>query len=162
MIRALIFPPLLAVICALLLLAGPPSFGAEAAMHSPAAATKTPSPHAITFPKCGRAKRVNCVVDGDTFWYLGTKIRIADINTPETSRPACPYEAELGARATVRLIQLLDAGPFTLEQQGRDADRYGRKLRIVTRGGQSLGAVLVTEGLAETWTGRRRDWCGTA
>ena len=46
-----------------------------------------------------------------------------------------------------------------LEQQGRDVDRYGRQLRIVTRGGQSLGAVLVAEGLAETWAGKRGDWC---
>jgi endonuclease YncB( thermonuclease family) len=42
---------------------------------------------------------------------------------------------------------------------GRDEDRYGRKLRIVTRGGRSLGDVLVAEGLARTWTGRREPWC---
>jgi endonuclease YncB( thermonuclease family) len=34
------------------------------------------------------------VVDGDTFWYQGTKIRIADINAPEVSHPGCPQKAE--------------------------------------------------------------------
>jgi len=54
---------------------------------------------------------------------------------------------------------LLNAGPFALEQQGRDKDRYGRKLRVVTRRGASVGEILVQEGLAERWTGRRRNWC---
>jgi endonuclease YncB( thermonuclease family) len=32
-------------------------------------------------------------------------------------------------------------------------------LRILTRGGQSLGAVLVAEGLARFYEGGRRSWC---
>lgn len=101
------------------------------------------------------------VVDGDTFWLGGDKIRIADIDTPETHPPRCAHEAELGARATRRLETLLREAPFELSPiSGRDEDRYGRKLRIVTRGGRSIGDMLVTEGLARTWTGRREPWCG--
>ncbi|MCP5395175.1 MAG: thermonuclease family protein [Sphingomonadaceae bacterium] len=123
-----------------------------------------PSAHAqqaggARFVPCNSGPRITCVVDGDTFWLDGTKIRIADINTPETSRPACPHEAELGRRATWRLLDLLNDGPFTLARQGRDEDRYGRKLRVVMRDGQSLGQVLVAEGLAELWQGQRGDWC---
>lgn len=41
---------------------------------------------AARFSRCGGfGGRDNCVVDGDTLWYRGQKIRIADINTPETS-----------------------------------------------------------------------------
>jgi endonuclease YncB( thermonuclease family) len=116
-----------------------------------------------SFPLCGGGARVDCVVDGDTFWYRGEKIRVADINTPETGAPQCPREAALGARATGRLQALLNAGPFTLEPvadgSGRDRDQYGRLLRTVTRGGESLGLVLVREGLAETWRGSRSSWC---
>ena len=43
---------------------------------------------------------------------------------------------------------------------GRATDRYGRQLRVVTRGGRSLGDVLVAEGLARPWEGSRRPWCG--
>ncbi len=102
----------------------------------------------------------NCVVDGDTIWLDGTKIRIADIDAPETHPPRCPLEAELGARATSRLQQLLNAGPITLVTPwGRGVDKYGRQLRTIERDGQSLGEVLVREGLARRWEGRRRPWC---
>ena len=100
------------------------------------------------------------VIDGDTFHYGGDKIRIADIDTPEV-RGRCAYEKALAAQATQRLEELLAAGPFELQPiPGRDEDRYGRKLRVVTRNGRSLGDRLVAEGLARTWTGRREPWCG--
>jgi endonuclease YncB( thermonuclease family) len=99
------------------------------------------------------------VIDGDTIRYRGAKIRLADINTPETGKPGCAREAQLGAAATARLTELLNAGPFSLEPADRDRDSYGRALRIATRGGKSLGAVLTAEGLAEPWRGRRGNWC---
>ena len=100
------------------------------------------------------------VIDGDTFDYGPMRVRIADIDTPEM-HGQCPYETALAARATQRMRALLAAGSFELHAlgNGRDEDRYGRKLRIVTRGGRSLGDVLVAEGLARTWTGRREPWC---
>ena len=135
-----------------------------AALIAPAAtAAREPVGDSETaqFPLCGSGARTTCVVDGDTFWYRGDKVRIADINTPETSQPGCPREAELGRAATLRLQALLASGPFTLAPapDGRDKDRYGRLLRTVTRGGRSLGAELVQAGLAETWQGRRGNWC---
>ena len=112
-----------------------------------------------SFGACLGPVRINCVVDGDTFWYGSEKIRIADINTPEVGDPKCAAEAALGAQATRRLTALLNAGPFTLEQIDRDTDKYGRALRIVTRKGESVGAALVDEGLAERWQGFRGGWC---
>ncbi len=128
-------------------------------LHGTAAHSQPTDLEQARFEPCGSAKRVTCIVDGDTFWYDGTKIRMADINTPETANPACAYEAALGARAKHRLGQLLNAGPFTLEVRGRETDRYGRALRVVTRNGKSLGAKLEAEGLAEHWKGKRGDWC---
>lgn len=120
---------------------------------------ETASMPARIFPVCAGGKRVTCVVDGDTFWLDGTKIRIADINTPEVSQPACAAEAALGRQATNRMRELLSAGPFQLQSIDRDEDVYGRKLRIVERGGQSLGDVLVAEGLAHSWRGHKESWC---
>jgi endonuclease YncB( thermonuclease family) len=112
------------------------------------------------FAMCGGSRGSKCVIDGDTFRFQAETIRIADIDAPETHPPRCAQEARLGERATRRLQELLSAGPFELRQVGgRDADRYGRKLRNVTRGGRSLGQVLVSEGLAREWNGRRRPWC---
>lgn len=114
---------------------------------------------AAAFVFCAQGPRNTCVVDGDTFWLNGEKVRIADINAPETSGAACPAEAAQGEAAKRRLLSLLNAGPFDLIVQGRAQDRYGRLLRTVTRGGRSLGGMLVAEGLAEPWQGKRGDWC---
>jgi endonuclease YncB( thermonuclease family) len=111
------------------------------------------------FRLCHTGGSYNCVVDGDTFHYRFTTIRIADIDAPETHPPRCSREAELGNRATLRLQELLNQGPFTLTATDRDEDRYGRKLRTVMRGANSLGLQLVNEGLARRWTGSRRPWC---
>lgn len=111
------------------------------------------------FELCGMVRRT-CVVDGDTFWLEGDKIRIADIDTPEISEPKCDAEYQLGMKATYRLRDLLNDGAFEVRTIGdRDSDRYGRKLRVVVRNGQSLGDQLVSEGLARTWSGRREPWC---
>lgn len=112
-----------------------------------------------SFPLCSGQVRVSCVVDGDTFWLDGVKIRIADINTPETGSPACAAEAAKGRQASLRLAQLLEAGPFELAPADRDEDRYGRKLRIVLRDGVSVGETLVAEGLAHPWRGQKESWC---
>ena len=63
-------------------------------------------------------------------------------------------------KATHRLRDLLNAGPFDLQPiPGRDLDGYGRELRVVVRNGHSLGDQLVSEGLARTWSGRREPSC---
>ncbi|MDG5747812.1 thermonuclease family protein [Qipengyuania sp. XHP0207] len=116
---------------------------------------------AAQFPLCASSPRVTCVVDGDTIWLDGTKIRIADIDTPEVSRPRCPREARLGELATLRMQALLNRGAFALRAapSGHDEDRFGRKLRVVSRDGESLGVMLVRDGLARPWGGKRRSWC---
>lgn len=114
---------------------------------------------AALFALCQPGPRQTCVVDGDTFWLQGEKVRLADINAPETHGAGCPAEQQRGDTATRRLIALLNQGPFELSAEGRDRDKYGRLLRVATRRGRSLGAQLVAEGLAEPWRGRRSDWC---
>jgi micrococcal nuclease len=113
-----------------------------------------------TFLLCAERRQANCVVDGDTIWHRGVKIRLADIDTPEVFSPQCAAEAALGRQATERLLELINAGPFQVVRSDRDADRYGRKLRILERAGRSLGDTLVAEGLARRWDGARRSWCG--
>jgi len=130
--------------------------------HAAPAATGTatmPATMSRTFGFCHSGGGTNCVVDGDTFWLDGVRIRIADIDTPETHPARCASEAELGAQATRRLQALLNTGPVVLASVDRDEDRYRRKLRIVMRDGQSLGDMLVAEGLARRWTGQRQPWC---
>lgn len=111
------------------------------------------------FGLCHTGGGQNCVVDGDTFWVRGERVRVMDIDAPETHPPRCPTEAALGERATIRLRELLNEGPFKMEADGRDEDQYGRKLRIVSRSGESIGSILIDEGLAREWAGSRKSWC---
>jgi micrococcal nuclease len=112
-----------------------------------------------SFGFCHTGGGSNCVVDGDTLYYQGAKIRIADIDTPETHPSRCADEARLGDAATRRLHALVNAGPFSLQSIDRDVDTYGRKLRLITRGGVSVGQDLVDKGLARWYAGGRKSWC---
>lgn len=89
------------------------------------------------------------LVDGDTFWFKGIKIRIADFNAPEVSQPQCARERDL------RRKELLEQGPFelVLAPDGQDKDCNGRKLRIMMRAGHSIGDTLIAEGLAHPLAG---------
>lgn len=125
----------------------------------PAPAAPAPAAGAA-FGFCHSGGGSNCVVDGDTFWMAGEKIRIADIDTPETHPARCPQEARLGAAATQRLQALLNSGAVSLHPIDRDTDRYGRLLRRVEVNGRGVGDTLIAEGLARPYLGRRLGWCG--
>lgn len=112
-----------------------------------------------TFGFCHTGGGTNCVVDGDRIWFQGQKIRVADIDAPETHVFRWPEEKALGDRATQRLIKLMNGGQVSLQSIDRDEDSYGRKLRIVMVNGTSVGATLVGEGLARYYEGGRRPWC---
>lgn len=114
---------------------------------------------AALFTLCTSTPRETCVVDGDTFWLAGEKVRMADINAPETAQAECASERQRGEAAKLRLLQLLNQGPVQLVDEARSRDRYGRRLAVAMRQGESQGARLVAEGLAEPWRGRRSSWC---
>jgi endonuclease YncB( thermonuclease family) len=122
-----------------------------------ASATTTASRASFDF--CHQGGGSNCVVDGDTFYLAGEKIRIAGIDAPETHPSRCPSEAALGNAATARLQELLSGGAISLSSIDRDRDRYGRLLRNVAVDGQDVGDTLVAEGVARPYGSGRRSWC---
>ncbi|MBD3762454.1 thermonuclease family protein [Rhizorhabdus sp.] len=97
------------------------------------------------------ARRFTCVVDGDTVWIEGERIRLLDIDAPEMEGK-CPAERVMAIRSRDRLIELLRERPFAIQRQG--TDRYGRTLARLG----SVGDQLMREGLARRW-GDRRGWC---
>ena len=92
------------------------------------------------------ANAATILIDGDTIDVDGTRIRILQIDTPETFRPRCERELVLGLKAKERLRALLDSGPVTFQANGRD--RYGRTLAHVYAGKLDVGAQLLKEGFA--------------
>jgi endonuclease YncB( thermonuclease family) len=105
------------------------------------------------------------VIDGDTVVIDGTHVRIANIDAPELGHARCDAEKRLALVAKRRLEALLAGGGIAVHvgdpQDGRTRDRHGRTLATVSAGGRDVGEVLVAEGLARPWDGRRHPWCGT-
>lgn len=117
------------------------------------------------FTRCGRGRAHGCVVDGDTFRLGQRRIRIVGIDAPEV-KGQCAAEARLAEAATVRLMQLLNAGTF--EMVGRidePKDRYGRELKSLRRRSADGFHVLIAaqmreEGHARRYMGGLRGgWC---
>lgn len=109
--------------------------------------------------KCGSGKRITCVVDGDTIWLDGEKIRLQGYETPETATNICGGQSDirLGNAATSRLIEILNTANLTIQRTGKD--RYGRTLAIIRADGRNVGDILIAEGLARRWPDGREFWC---
>jgi hypothetical protein len=68
------------------------SVSADDSVYASGATSKV----SVVFQKCATGTRQACVVDGDTIWLNGQKIRVADIDTPEVNEPKCSSELALG------------------------------------------------------------------
>lgn len=100
-------------------------------------------------------------IDGDTFRYNGTKIRVMSIDTPEPSKygnAECQAEARLGDKASKFTETIITTRDIKIEWSGKE-DRYGRALAKVRVGNEYLGDMLIEAGLAKPWKGRQVDWC---
>ena len=111
------------------------------------------------------ASAATILIDGDTVEIDGTRIRIVDIDTPETFRPRCENELVLGLKAKEHLRIMLDSGDVTFQPTGHD--RYGRTLARVYAGKVNVGQQLIEEGHAlrylpgpEAKAARLKVWCG--
>lgn len=133
-------------------------FGGMLSVSSPMGQSTVTANHNFTF--CGGLSQRYCVVDGDTIYFAGIKIRVVDIDTPEIHDYKCEQELKRGLRAKSRMLELVNEGPFKIVSTGGDdSDQYGRKLRRLMRNGLSLGEFLIDEGLARRYAGGRRSWC---
>ena len=112
------------------------------------------------FTRCGApGSGFACVVDGDSFRLGERRIRIRGIDAPEREG-ACPAETDLAQKSADRLVELLNRGPFVMTaKRGDERDRYGRQLRVLTRGRKSIGDAMVAEGLAHDYAGAKTSWC---
>lgn len=112
--------------------------------------------HVTAMPICGSGKRVNCVVDGDTIWVKGEKIRLEGFNAPEMNG-SCDRERRMAIQSRDELRRALNGRAFTIERNGKD--RYGRTLATVRVGGRDVGSGLISKGLAHEWRGFKESWC---
>jgi endonuclease YncB( thermonuclease family) len=117
---------------------------------------------------------VTRIIDGDTVEaripiWLGqeiiTKVRLRGIDAPEIDG-ACGAERHRAEAARDRLAALIGGEPVTLTHIG--PDKYSGRVvaRVMTGAPDRLadaGALLVSEGLARRYSGKRREsWCQLA
>ncbi|MGY6663390.1 MAG: thermonuclease family protein [Glycocaulis sp.] len=99
-------------------------------------------------------------IDGDTLRCGAERIRLADIDAPETGSGArCDAEAMLADLAAAALARELEAGGLVIERRARDT--WGRTIAVISRDGQSIGERLIDQGVAVAWRGRQHDWCAS-
>jgi endonuclease YncB( thermonuclease family) len=109
--------------------------------------------------------RLIVIIDGHTIDVRGERIRILNIDAPESFRSRCEDELRLALRTKERLAQLMRSGPVEINREGRD--RYGRTLATVSVREGNVGQILIRERLALPWKDGRegkerrlRIWCG--
>lgn len=103
------------------------------------------------------------VVDGDTVVIDDVRYRIANMDAPELHSAGCDAEQRLAMVAKRRMDALLRGGKVTIRVgdplDGRRRDRHGRTLATIEVDGSDVAKIMIGEGLARPWEGRRRSWC---
>ena len=129
-------------------------------------------------PHLGQASHAGqkpSVVDGDTVYWEGRRVRLVGFDTPETgSRARCQSERAKGDKATSRLRDLVASGNVALVlvrcacpsgTEGTQACNYGRACGVLTINGRDPGNILIAEGLARPYQCHqfscppRGSWC---
>mgnify|MGYP000418649750 FL=1 len=102
---------------------------------------------------------VERVIDGDTVELSQavnglTRVRIAGIDTPETSRAQCKRERDRGFEAKGYAAALLE-GQVVVVTPSPAKDRYGRLLARLEVSGRDYGQTMIARGYAVRWT---KEW----
>jgi len=98
------------------------------------------------------AVAVLAVIDGDTVHVGAVRYRLLGIDAAEIHRAECDAERRLEA--------LLSSGPVELRSGSpQKRDKYGRLLVHLLVNGEDVACILIREGYARPWRGRREDWC---
>jgi endonuclease YncB( thermonuclease family) len=126
---------------------------------APVSVRAAPGENAFSGPAKGQVVRV---IDGDTLevtimiWLdmsLTTKVRLADIDTPEIWRPDCAKERFAGEQAKALVERFVGFGQVRLFDihYGKYAGRV--VARVENAKGQDLSQALLAAGFGD------KDWC---
>jgi endonuclease YncB( thermonuclease family) len=100
------------------------------------------------------------VVDGDTISIRGggSNVRLVGFNTPETWKPTCQAELNIGRKATARLKLLIKQSQSIVFKrvacackpgtEGTSQCNYGRQCGLLFIDGTDVGTTLIKENLA--------------
>jgi len=109
-------------------------------------------------------------VDGDTIRCDGVTMRdmgdgspfVSGYDTPEIWTNKCPQELDLARKAKARMEELLSTPGVRVLNSGQkdDTEQHRPLVWVMMPDGRSIGAILISEGLARVWTPDYvADWC---
>jgi len=99
-------------------------------------------------------------IDGDTVQTADERYRLLGIDAAEIGHAQCEAERRLGVLTKRRLQELLQSGTVTQHPNPpAERDKYNRLLVHLFVNGEDVGCILIREGYARPWRGRREDWC---
>ena len=107
------------------------------------------------------------VKDGDTIviehpdtFYQNPSIRLYGVDTPESYRPKCDLEKQMGEKAKQFIKTTLKSNKNIITLGKIDKDKYGRILTTVYVDGKDLSKLLIKNGLAREYFGdKKQSWC---
>jgi endonuclease YncB( thermonuclease family) len=100
------------------------------------------------------------VIDGDTVHSDHERYRLLGIDAAEIHHAQCDAERRLGELTKHRLETLLESGSISFfPDPPTQRDKYGRLLVRLIVNGEDAACILIREGYARPWRGRREDWC---
>lgn len=99
--------------------------------------------------------------DSDTIDHGDDRYRLIGFDTPETFRAQCEAERALGLKARDRLTEIIQTSGWAELEIKPELDDYGRFLAVARVSGKEVGSILISEGLARSYSGGKRgSWCG--
>ena len=111
------------------------------------------------------------VIDGDTVQVdagadmppelASIRVRLRDVDTPETWKPKCESERQAGEAATAFTKTALARAGSIVVRDPSWGKYGGRVIANMVLDGETLSAMLIAAGLGRPYSGgRRQDWCG--
>lgn len=104
------------------------------------------------------------VIDGDTIDLCqGDKverIRIANLDAPESYRPKCAKEKHLGLAAKDEALRFFIRPSVDLDVTRYNTDRYGRSVAAVSVNGVDFATHMIEAGHGVKWQfNEKHNWC---
>lgn len=104
------------------------------------------------------------VIDGDTIEVCQKagpeRIRIAQLDAPESYRPKCDKEKHLGIAAKNEAHRFFVRPSVNLEINRISTDRYGRSVAAVSVNGKDFATYMIESGHGVKWQfNKKHDWC---
>jgi hypothetical protein len=99
----------------------------------------------------------NCVLDGNTIYFQGSRVIIAGIDAPHIRDAKCEAERTQGIDSAMQLANLLNSGKVVLGDPEQGGDGVVRRHVLVND--KDVGGLMIDSGSARKLRDAPATWC---